>query len=617
MLAVAAPADGVYTVRVRESTYGGNDGSLYLLHLGVFPVPYVAWPPGGRSGAEVELEWLGDPAGPFRTRLRLPEHSSHSGLFEERPQRDGVAAVIGVPLRISAGDPIVESEPNSEPGEANRLTAPGAFAGRLNREEDVDWVRVEAPKGSAWRVRGWGRRLGSPIDLVLGVHRDDAKRERLTGNDDADGPDAEVKVTTPDQGSFLVRVSDHQRRGDDRFVYWLDVEPVVPQVTVSVPPGRSNSQERLVAEVPQGNRVALVFNASRDGCEDPAHLAFANLPEGVRVVAQDVAAPMTGTVAVFEADAGAPPAVRAATVAVEVKAEGADPRRVGELRQVTELVYGQPNNAVYRTSISDRLPVAVVAPAAITVDVDPPTIPLARRGSLDLRVRIRRSEGFTGKVRLGFPFKPPGIGAPTTVDVDDNVSEATYTINATADAAVGERQVVVTATVKDKDAPETWVSSLPVTIRVVEPPVEIAAEKATTEQGCDAKIVCKVTKPGSFEGVAKVKLMGLPAKLEAPELDLPAGGTELVFPISVPADAPPGRHDNIFCQVRVPQRVPEGEAWMVFATPATNLRIDTPLRKKESQQPPRDKESQQPPLAKDSPPKAAANSAPAPGKDGG
>jgi hypothetical protein len=117
--------------------------------------------------------------------------------------------------------------------------------------------------------------------------------------------------------------------------------------------------------------------------------------------------------------------------------------------------------------------------------------------------------------------------------------------------------------------------------------------------------------------------MGLPAKLEAPELDLKADATEIVFPIAVPTDAPPGRHDNIFCQVRVPQ----GEEWIVFNGPSTQLRIDKPLRQKESGHPPRGKESGQQPRAKESgsPPgndsqpaaAAAAIPGPAPGKDGG
>ena len=37
MLAATAPADGLYYLRVRESAYGGNDGCVYLLHVGRFP----------------------------------------------------------------------------------------------------------------------------------------------------------------------------------------------------------------------------------------------------------------------------------------------------------------------------------------------------------------------------------------------------------------------------------------------------------------------------------------------------------------------------------------------------------------------------------------------------
>mgnify|MGYP001556439109 FL=1 len=37
MLAVTVAEEGDYVLRLRESAYGGNDGSLYLLHLGDFP----------------------------------------------------------------------------------------------------------------------------------------------------------------------------------------------------------------------------------------------------------------------------------------------------------------------------------------------------------------------------------------------------------------------------------------------------------------------------------------------------------------------------------------------------------------------------------------------------
>jgi hypothetical protein len=192
---------------------------------------------------------------------------------------------------------------------------------------------------------------------------------------------------------------------------------------------------------------------------------------------------------------------------------------------------------------------------------------------MDLRVRVVREQGFTGKVKLGFPFKPPGIGAPAAIDVPESDTEAVYTINATADAPLGEWQVVVMAATKEKDDLSGWVSSLPITIRVAEPFIELTAEKAVTEPGQEARIVCKVTKPGGFEGTATVKLMGLPPKTSAPELEFAADATELIFPVTVAADAPPGRYGNIFCQVRVPM----AGTWVVHAMPSTQLRIDKPL----------------------------------------
>lgn len=574
MLTMKAPADGTYFLRVRESAYGGNDGCVYLLHVGRFSVPHVAWPPGGQPGAEMEVEWLGDPAGPFRTKITLPPKGDVAGLVEIRPERDGVASPVGVPMRVSDVPAIGETEPNDEPDKAGPVSAPANLVGRLGGPEDVDWYRVAAPKGSAWRIRGRGRRLGSPIDLVVNIHRDNEKREKITGNDDADGPDSESRVTTPEEGSFLVRVNDHQRRGGPEFIYWIDVEPAEPRVVASVPPARSNSQERLVASVPRGNRTALVFNTARTDCDADVKLAFENLPSGVQAITPPALGKAPGTFAVFEATAEAAACASLATVTVKtVGTDGADGPAVGVLRQETELVFGQPNNATYRTSVSERLPVAVVEPANIRIEVERPTVPLVRRGSMDLRVRIVRAQGFAGKVRLGFPFKPPGIGAAANVEVSEADTEAVYPINATPDAPVGEWQVVVTAAAKEKDDPSGWVSSLPITIRVAEPLVEMTTSKAAAEPGQEARIICTVTKPFGFEGTATAKLMGLPTKTEAPELEFAATATELVFPVTVAADASPGRHDNVFCQIRVPM----AGTWVVHSMPATQLRIDKPL----------------------------------------
>jgi hypothetical protein len=497
---------------------------------------------------------------------------------------------VPVPLRLSRLDRTDEVEPDDEPAQATRVVAPAGILARMDAAEDVDWFRVEAPQGSIWNVRAWARHLGSPIDVVVNVHRDDGKREKLTGNDDADGPDSAVRVTVPDQGSFLVRVNEHLRRGGPQYVYWLEIERAEPAVALSITPGRENSQERLVAAVPRGNRTALVFNAGRTDFGGAVKLSFAGLPAGVQTEAPAVAPNAPATPVVFEAAADASPAA----AQIEVLTLAADVGRpLGGLRQTTPLVIG-PVNALFRAVPGDRLPVAVVDEAPIRIDVDTPAVPLVRRGAVDLVVRIARLDGFAGKVQLSVPFRPPGVSGPSVVEVPADKDAAVYPLNAAPDAAVADWRIVVAATalVKNEQKPQPdeqrkkrwrdgetgWVSSGLVPLQVTEPLLEMTAEKTSVEQGQEARLLWAVKKPATFTGAAKVKLLGLPAKAEAPELDLAADATQLVFPVKVGGDAPAGQHGNVFCQVRIPQ----GAAWVVQNTPPVQLRIDKPLPAKEA-----------------------------------
>jgi hypothetical protein len=112
-----------------------------------------------------------------------------------------------------------------------------------------------------------------------------------------------------------------------------------------------------------------------------------------------------------------------------------------------------------------------------------------------------------------------------------------------------------------------------VTLAVIEPLVDLAAEKGQVEQGGRTTLVFKATKPTAFEGKAKATLVGLPAKAEAATVELEAGKESIEFVITVAADAPAGKHDNIFCRIEVPK----GDAWVIHQTAGTSLRIDKPL----------------------------------------
>jgi hypothetical protein len=458
----------------------------------------------------------------------------------------------------------------------------------MDASDDVDWIRVAAPQGSKWKIAAWGSRLGSPVDLVVAVHRDNDKHDRLTSNDDAEGSDAVVQVATPAEGSFLIRVNDFQKRGGPTCVYWLDIEPMAPEMSVSLAPATTNTQQRLVASVPRGNRTAFFFNAARTDYNDPAAVSFDGLPAGVTAFSTPIADGVPGTLVIFEAAAEAKPETTLADVRLtKVAAAGGPPsnERIGGFRQQTNVVYGEPNNTPYRTTLSNRLPVAVVHESPVSIELVPPTVPVVRRGSMNLKVKIVGGDTYPGRVRLELPLKPPGIGA-STMDLKQGQTEAEFPINCAADAMIKEWQIAILATLvppTDENAPKpagnpwragrgTWVSSKPTKLTVAEPMVEFAAEKATAEQGSDTKLVFAISKKGEFSGTAKATLVGLPIKTEAPTLEVRSGDEMIEFAIKVGADAPPGKHD-VYCRLEVPM----GDAWIIHQSPMTSLRIDKPL----------------------------------------
>src|SRR5262249_53405653 len=71
-------ATGRHVVRLQNLGYKGSAGSVYRLAMGEVVIPTFAFPPGGRRGQVLDLEWGGfNLAKPARHKLTLPA----DGLF--------------------------------------------------------------------------------------------------------------------------------------------------------------------------------------------------------------------------------------------------------------------------------------------------------------------------------------------------------------------------------------------------------------------------------------------------------------------------------------------------------------------------------------------------------
>ena len=74
--------------------------------------------------------------------------------------------------------------------------------------------------------------------------------------------------------------------------------------------------------------------------------------------------------------------------------------------------------------------------------------------------------------------------------------------------------------------------------------------------------------------MAKVKLLGLPNKVSAPEMEFNKDTKELAFAVTTDAASPAGRHKNVFAQVVITRN---NESIVHARVGTTELRIDKPL----------------------------------------
>lgn len=566
---IIVPEDGAYVIQVREAAYGGNNRCHYRLHVGSFPRPRAVYPAGGMAGEMLEVRLISDVAGEFTQSVTLPAGSDEVYGFFAR--QDSWQSPSPNPLRVCDFGNVLEAEPNDSPDAATSTSQamPAAFNGIIEKPGDVDWFRFDAKKGQRFEVRVYARALRTPLDSVLSIH--DVEGKQLAENDDSGGPDSRLNFDVPQDGSYLLRITDQLGNGGPDFVYRIEVTPRAPALALSIPPfARNDTQTRQMMAVPRGNRFATLINASRSQFSGDLVFEAADLPAGVSLLAETMPAGLSQIPVVFEAAPEAQIGGRLLTF----RGRHADvARNIGGIfRQNVEMVHGAPNNTVYYYVSVDQLAVAVVEESPFTIDLVEPTVPVVQNGSMGLKVVATRREGFTKPITVRMLWNPPGIGSSTTVTIPESQQEVIYPINAGAKAQTATWKIVVLGEADD-DKGKVVVASKPTPLTVAAPYLGMSIAMTAVEQGKEAEVVCKIEQSTPFEGKATVKLLGLPAKVTAPEKEITKDDAEVIFPLTVAADSPAGKHGNLFCQVTIMK----GDAPIVHSVGGGGvLRIDPP-----------------------------------------
>lgn len=569
MCSLVVPADGMYVIQVRESAYQGNGGCSYRLHVGTFPRPQAVVPAGGKAGEEIEVTFLGDPLGPFKQKVKLPAKAGER--FGIVPQDAGGMAPSALPFRVSEVGNVVEVEPNDAHDKATRAEVPLALNGVVDKPGDVDWFRFTAKKGQTFDVHCYARRIGSPLDPIMTLAI--AGGGAIAVNDDAIGPDSYFRVTFPEDREYVLGIADHLGKGGATYFYRVEFTPVTPSATISIPKVSLFSQERQTISVPRGGRMATLVAVGRANFGGEVTMGAEGLPGGVAMHAENVAANLDVVPVVFEAAGGAEVAGRLANLSVR-HVDAKHPPIASRFVQSLELVTGGPGQSVYWKNDVDRLAVAVTEEVPYAIEIVEPKVPLVQNGAMQLKIVAKRKAGFTAPITVYPLFNPPGVGSAPAATIAANATETVLPMNAAPNAQVRKWKTAVLA-VADVGKGPMWVSSQLATIEIAPPFVGVSMERAAVEQGKETELFCKLQQVTSFEGTAKVQLVGLPVKVTAAVVEVTKETKEIAFKVTTDKTSPAGVHRNLFCQLTF---VRNGEPIVAYSG-SSELRIDVPIVK--------------------------------------
>jgi hypothetical protein len=569
---VVIPADGKYWVQVRETAFQGNDGCLYRLHVGTFPMPKAVFPAGGKPGEETEFRFVGDPLGEVKQKIKLPAAGPDGFVRIHMQTPDGIHPA-GMKIRGNALPGVSDTPAAFEPKGATVGTAPGAFHGVISKADETKYFRFPAKKGQVFDFAVFARKIGSPLDPVLHISLANGPNlaNYVIGNDDSAGPDSALRFTAPQDGDYFAWIHDHLRKGGPDYFFRIEANAILQETVTTIPKVDGNNvsnQDRQTVSVPRGNRYAMLANVRRKDWGGPAVLNFDKLPAGVTPVHVGVDPAVDMLPVVFEAKADAP---LAGTLSDAIVTH-ADPNIKFPGRTLIDVRYNiSLNNTPFHHRDTNRIAVAVTEAVPFAIEVVQPKVPVVQNGSYNLKIKARRTEPFKGAITIYPLWTPPGMGIAGSATIPEGQTETAIFVNAAPNAPVKSWKTALIA-VSDYGKGAQWVSSQLFTLEVAPPFVQFAQERAAVEQGNKTQVVCKVTVATPFEGKAAVNLMGLPAKVTTSPLSLTKDAKELIFDVATDKTSPAGKH-GVFCQVIVEK---DGEQ-IVHNVGGGELRIDVPL----------------------------------------
>ena len=359
ILDVTFPEDGDYFIRATDFVYGGSNDYGYRLKIHTGPHVDFVIPPAGVPGSkgrytlvgrnlpgsqpagvgadgrqleklDVEITLLGKPAelDPGQTAFSFESTLDGSSYVFKGANGDSNPVTIAfAPQALS-----VETEPNNEAAESQKIAVPAEIAGQLQQRGDVDCFEFEAKAGHVFWIDVFGQQLGRLTDPYFTVEqvtkKDDGTEtvKRLTAQDDTAtnaaanlfdtvSNDPGYRLSIPADGPYRVTVRDRywESRGSPDLQYHLAIRPEEHDFRLIVIPSAPVQNQATVIQtwapgLRRGENLHVSVAAIRKhGFSGVIDVSAEGLPPGVACKSVSIDGGETSTNLVFSVSEDATP----------------------------------------------------------------------------------------------------------------------------------------------------------------------------------------------------------------------------------------------------------------------------------------------------------------------
>lgn len=541
-LQTVLPADGTYTVEVHDSQYAAGAPGNFRLKLGNWHYVDSVFPPAVRRGQTATVELLGN----------KPDQRTSIQAESSRPGRSVVPLPWVDPAQASGPRPhvLVSDLPEiveKEGGVQEVETLPVALNGRLAKAEESDRFRLKVTPGAKLRFEVFADRLGSPLDAVLKLQRDNGTL--LAQGDDSPGsPDPLLDFTVPaDVQSLVVAIEDVHGRGQPNFVYRIVVQPI------GAATGGKDFRLYLPSaelNVPQGGSQVVEVEIERRGYLGPIRLAVDGLPAGVQVQGLDVPAGATGGLLIFTATGSTP-----GNALFSLRGSSVDAKE-----PIARLA--RERNHPLRTLqpwLAEEFALAVTPKEKITFaaawgDV-PANAELVAGTSFKVPLKWTPPKEEHGGVRLYLlsSHRPPRVNNQPDVnqslrkdqgpflDLPANKTQGDFVVLVPATLASVPRDLAFRADLLSKDRARVIAQTFTPARRfnvlnplVVKPAAVQLDAVLDPKTGAEVKLTGKVERRGGFKGDVTVSLTGVPPGVAVPTVNVKADQSDFQLSLRFP-----------------------------------------------------------------------------------